>query len=190
MNWYDMLVGGGDAVVRTVVVGVLAYVALVALLRMSGKRTLSKFNAFDFIVTIALGSTLASVLTSQNVALLQGIVAFVVLLGLQFAITWLSVRSQRVRDLVKGEPTLLLHRGEVREGAMRRARVTREELQAAARDGGVDRLEDLAAAVLETDGTITILQTASDEGSTALARLRGHPAHDDEDGTRPRRAGR
>ena len=182
MNWYQMLVGGIDPLVRTVVVGVLAYAALILLLRVSGKRTLSKFNAFDFIVTIALGSTLASVLTSRDVALLQGVTAFAVLLGLQFAITWLSVRSARVRELVKGEPALLLFRGEVRDGTMRRERVTREELQAAARDAGMDRLEDVAAAVLETDGTITILDDASKQESAAYASVRGHPAHDEGSG--------
>ncbi len=73
-NWSGLL--------RTVVVGVLAYVALVALLRVSGKRTLSKMNAFDFVVTVALGSTLATILLSKNVALAEGVVAFAVLISL------------------------------------------------------------------------------------------------------------
>ena len=76
---------------RTAVVGVLAYLALVFLLRISGKRTLSKMNAFDLVVTVALGSTLATVLLSKNVALANGVLAFALLIGLQFAITWLSV---------------------------------------------------------------------------------------------------
>ena len=180
-----MLIGSPAALLRTAVVGVLAYAGLVLLLRISGKRTLSKFNAFDFIVTVALGSTLASILTSQSVALLQGIVAFALLLGLQFVITWLSVRSARVRELVKGEPTLLLFRGALREGAMRRERVTRDELGAAARDAGIDRLDDVGAAVLETDGTITILRDATRAGAgtpgqppdsrSSSARLRATP---------------
>ncbi len=67
---------------RTAVVGVLAYLALVLLLRVSGKRTLSKMNAFDLVVTVALGSTLATVLLSTDVALATGILAFTLLIGL------------------------------------------------------------------------------------------------------------
>jgi uncharacterized membrane protein YcaP (DUF421 family) len=172
-----MLFGGWTALGRTVVVGVLAYVALVLLLRLSGKRTLSKFNAFDFVVTVAIGSTLATVLLSEQVALAQGVTAFTVLLTLQFVITWLSVRSARVRELVKGEPALLLHRGEYLSGALRRERITREELLAAAREQGVASLDDVESAVLETDGTITIVRSAPETQPSTLAGVRGFPAH-------------
>lgn len=77
---------------RVVVVGILAYAALVFFLRVSGKRTLTKMNAFDLVVTVALGSTLATVLLSKDVALAEGLIAFAVLIALQFAVTWLSVR--------------------------------------------------------------------------------------------------
>jgi uncharacterized membrane protein YcaP (DUF421 family) len=171
-----MLFGGWTALGRTVVVGVLAYVALVLLLRLSGKRTLSKFNAFDFVVTVAIGSTLATVLLSEQVALAQGVTAFTVLLTLQFVITWLSVRSARVRELVKGEPALLLHRGEYLSGALRRERITREELLAAAREQGVASLDDVESAVLETDGTITIVRSAPEAQPSTLSGVRGYPA--------------
>ena len=62
-----------ESMVRTVVITILAYVVLVFLLRSSGKRTLSKMNAFDFIVTVALGSTLATVMLNKNVALADGV---------------------------------------------------------------------------------------------------------------------
>ena len=92
--------------------GVVAYGALVLVLRLSGPRTLAKMNAFDFVVTVALGSTLATVLLSRDVALAEGLVAFGLLVSLQFAVTWLSVRSATVNRLVKSEPTLLLYRGD------------------------------------------------------------------------------
>jgi uncharacterized membrane protein YcaP (DUF421 family) len=101
---------------RVVIVGILAYLALVFLLRISGKRTLSKMNAFDLIVTVALGSTLATVLLSRNTALAEGIAAFALLIGLQYIITWLSVRSQRVAKLVKAEPSLLFSGGHFLHG--------------------------------------------------------------------------
>src|SRR5688572_1841084 len=104
--------GGWTPIWRVLAVGVLAYLALVLLLRFSGKRTLSKMNAFDLVVTVALGSTLAIVLLSREIALAEGLAAFALLVGLQFVITWLSVRSSAVESLVKSEPALLLYRGQ------------------------------------------------------------------------------
>lgn len=148
---------------RVGIVGSLAYLALVLLLRVSGKRTLSKMNAFDFVVTVALGSTLATVLLSKDVALVEGVVAFALLVGAQYLITWLSVRSSRVKQLVKSEPSLLFHGGTFLADAMRRERVTHEEVLAAARQRGKGSLEQVAAVVLETDGTFSILTSEGDD---------------------------
>lgn len=142
--------------VRVIVVGATAYAGLVVMLRSSGKRTLSKMNAFDFIVTIALGSTLATVLLSDSVPLAEGLVALALLICLQYVMTWLSVRSPRFQALIKSDPTLLAHEGRYLDAAMRRQRVTRAEIEAALRDSGLDRIEDASGVVLETDGSISV----------------------------------
>lgn len=148
-EWFGLL--------RVLVVGTLAYAALVVLLRTTGKRTLSKMNAFDFVVTVALGSTLATVLLSKDVALAEGVLAFAVLIVLQLVVAWLSARSPRFRTLVKAEPRLLLHRGEILNDALRRERVAPEEVMAAVRSSGYGSLEQVAAVVLETDGTFSVI---------------------------------
>ena len=158
--FFDSLAGLG----RVLVVGTLAYVALVVLLRVSGKRTLTKLNAFDLVVTVALGSTLATVLLSKSVALAEGILALALLVGLQYVIAWLSVRSDRFQALIKSEPTLILHRGRFLPGAMRAQRITREEMLAAMRASGVADPATLEAVVLETDGTISIVPQPADQG--------------------------
>ncbi len=171
-----MLLGGWPAIARTVIVGVLAYGALIILLRVSGKRTLSKFNAFDFVVTVAIGSTLATVLLSDTVALAQGVTALATLLLLQFVITWLSVRVPFIRGLVKSEPKLLFYRGAYVDEALRRERVTRDELHAAARRLGRASLSGVEAAVLETDGTITIIANPSTDAPRTLPGVAGYAA--------------
>ena len=148
---------GWAGLLRVVVVGTAAYAALIVLLRASGKRTLSKMNAFDFVVTVALGSTLATVLLSADVALAEGVVALALLILLQYAITFASVRSPRITAWVKGEPTLMAKDGRLLPDAMRRARVTAEEIDAALREHGLARLEDAQAVVLETDGTLSVI---------------------------------
>lgn len=161
---------------RTALVGTLAYLALVLLLRASGKRTLSKMNAFDFIVTVALGSTLATILLSSSVSLARGVLAFGLLILLQFVITWLSVRSPAVRRLVKAEPTLLVHKGEFLHGAMKQERVIEEEIRAALRSQGIPAVDNVEAVVLETAGDLSVIQQHSGEHSSSLQDVSGHPA--------------
>ncbi|MDT8387800.1 MAG: DUF421 domain-containing protein [Thiogranum sp.] len=153
-----MIFNGWDGILRTLIVGLLAYVALVFLLRISGKRTLSKWNAFDFIVTVALGSSLATALLSRQVPLTQGIAGFALLIMLQYAVTWLSVRFRPVRRLVKAEPRLLFRRGEFLRDAMARERVTESEILAALRGQGIANTAQVEAVVLETDGSFSIVK--------------------------------
>ncbi len=113
-----MFFNSWTSLLRTVIVGILAYVGLVFALRVSGKRTLSKMNAFDLVVTVALGSTLATILLSKDVALAEGLLAFLVLICLQYAVAWLSVRSRKFQQLVKARPTLLFYEGQFLQDAL------------------------------------------------------------------------
>ncbi|MEH6480187.1 MULTISPECIES: DUF421 domain-containing protein [Pseudoalteromonas] len=164
-----------QGLIRVLIFGVLGYVALVFWLRISGKRTLSKWNVFDFIVTIALGSILASVIITKSVALLEGMLAFIVLIGLQYFITWLSVRSSKFASLIKAEPSLLLSNGEYCTAALKSQRVTKSEIRAAIRGAGILAIEDVAAVVLETDGSFSVLKQNNNSGlKTALSDVSGH----------------
>ncbi|WP_051241587.1 DUF421 domain-containing protein [Azohydromonas australica] len=171
-----MFFDGWMPLARILVLGTLAYAALVLLLRVTGKRTLSKLNAFDLIVTVALGSTLATVLLSKDVALAEGLTALALLVLLQGALTWLSVRSPRVSRLVKSEPSLLFLEGRFLQGAMKRERVTEDELRSAVRQQGIGRLEEVAAVVLETDGSLNVIRAPVDGPRTALAHVQGAQA--------------
>jgi uncharacterized membrane protein YcaP (DUF421 family) len=160
MDLKEMLFGGWLPILRTVIVGSLAYVALIVTLRASGKRTLAKLNAFDLVVTVALGSVLASILLSPDVALAEGITAFLTLVGLQYVVAWGSVRSRRLARLVRSEPALLLRRGEILPDALRRARVTDAELRTVIRASSHPDPDDVAAVILESDGSFSVIGKA------------------------------
>lgn len=167
---------GWSVVIRTIVVGILAYVGLVVLLRVSGRRTLSKMNAFDLVVTVALGSTLATVLLNKNVTLAQGLLGFVLLIGMQFVVTWASVRTRWVRRIVTGEPALLLYQGQFLQAAMRKVRVTKDEVRAAVRGAGQNAIDDIDAVVLETDGSFSVIrrgEKTTEESSIAGVKKPG-----------------
>jgi len=142
---------------RTLVVGVLAYVALVAFLRISGKRTLAKLNAFDFVVTVALGSTLATIILSGDISLAEGATALGLLVALQYAVTWTSVRVRWVRRAVTGEPRLLVSDGHLVRKAMVAARVTEEEVSSAVRSAGLGDVQRARAVIFETDGSFSVI---------------------------------
>lgn len=164
-NWSELL--------RTGVIGVLAYINLVILLRITGKRTLSKMNAFDFVVTVSLGSTLATILLNKDVSLAQGTLALGLLVSLQVVISWASVRTPWVKQLVTGEPMLILYRGKSLGNSLRRTRVTEDEVRAAVRAAGMAALTDADAVVLETDGSFSVISgDVSKEMNSSLAGVR------------------
>jgi uncharacterized membrane protein YcaP (DUF421 family) len=169
MKEVHMFFDGWAGLLRTLTIGICAYAALVLLLRVSGKRTLSKMNAFDFVITVALGSTLATVLLSQDTALAKGVLALALLIFLQFVITWLSVRSKTVSRLVKAEPRFLFRNGEFMWGAMKAERINEGEILQAMRSQGVSGKEQVQAVVLESDGSLSILQKTPEAGLTVLS---------------------
>jgi uncharacterized membrane protein YcaP (DUF421 family) len=164
--------------VRTAFVGICAYAALLLLLRISGKRTLSKMNAFDLIVTVALGSTLATIMLSKDTALAEGVLALALLIFLQLTITWLSVRSARVSRLVKAEPRLLFHNGEFLWSAMTMERVNKGEILQAVRSQGFGSLATVEAVVLETDGSFSVLKKTDQPPAALLSNVTGYEARD------------
>ncbi|ROU00239.1 DUF421 domain-containing protein [Histidinibacterium lentulum] len=152
---------GWEQILRVIVVGVLGYAAMVLILRASGKRTLAKLNAFDLVVTVALGSTLASILLSETVALSEGVAAIATLVACQYAVALASVRSRRLARLVRSEPELLLRGGEICPGALHRARVSEADLRAVLRTEGVADPGDVAAVILESDGTFSVIESGT-----------------------------
>jgi uncharacterized membrane protein YcaP (DUF421 family) len=154
-------------VIRVLVVGSLSYVALVAVLRVSGKRTLAKMNAFDLVVTVSLGSTLATIALSSDVALVEGIAAFVVLCSAQFVVARSAVRWRKAESAVKSRPVLLVEDGEMLVEAVAAERLTESEVLQAIRSSGSGGLAQVAAVVLETDGSLSVITTsaAGDRGA-------------------------
>ena len=161
---------------RVFLMAILAYTALVLLLRISGKRTLAKMNVFDFVFVVALGSALATTILSPNITLTEGVLAVMTLIALQVVLSWVCVRSRSLDKLINGEPTLVFYRGEFLRERMQKERVTEEEFRAAIRNKGLGDLDSANCVVLETDGTFSVI---SEPGSSSSLRdVNGHPNFD------------
>lgn len=167
--WFD---SWGD-IGRVLAVGAVAYVTLVLILRFSGKRTLAKLNAFDLVVTVALGSTLATILLSTDVSWAEGATALALLALLQLVVAWTTTHLPGARSVVTARPTLLLRDGELLRHRMAEQRVTEAEVRQAVRSSGSGDLSTVAAVVLESDGTISVIPAAEAGDLSALADVPG-----------------
>lgn len=168
--WFDSWSDLG----RILLIGSAAYLTVVLVLRLSGKRTLAKLNAFDLVVTVALGSTLATILLSSDVSWSEGAVALALLALLQFVLAWLAVRISALRNLVTARPTLLLRDGSPIPEALREQRVTLDEIRQAVRASGSGDLSSIGAVVLESDGSLSIIPSAKFGNGAGLAGVRGY----------------
>lgn len=167
----DAFFAGWEGIVRTVIVGVPAYAALVFILRLSGKRSLAQMNAFDLIVTVSLGSILATILLSKSVALAEGITALALLLFLQFVISWLSVRFTPFRQLVRSEPSLLYHNDAFLDEAIKRQRVSRDEVLQIVRSKGMASLSKVGSVIMETNGKFSVLPKSPEQPEKLLSNV-------------------
>ena len=143
--------------VKVMAITILSYVAIVIILRASGKRTLSKMNAFDFIVTIALGSVLATTIVNYKSSFWNGILTFTMLVVCQHVATWLSVRFDAVSQLLKSEPALLYYDNTFQKKTMKKERVDKNELKQAIRKAGYISFQGVSAIILEADGSLTVI---------------------------------
>jgi uncharacterized membrane protein YcaP (DUF421 family) len=168
-----MMFDGWSNIARVILIGTLAYIGLVVLLRASGNRTLSKMNSFDLVVTVAFGSTLSAILTSKDLALAEGLTAIALLIILQFLITWLAVRSRKISKIIKTQPSLLLRNGRFLSESMKRVRVTEDEIRAAVRQHGFASLEDVAAVIMETDASLSVIRRDDRHSCSALEGVAG-----------------
>ncbi|TLM84713.1 DUF421 domain-containing protein [Pseudarthrobacter sp. NamE5] len=166
--WFD----SWSEVLRVLIIGSVSYVALVAVLRLSGKRTLGQLNAFDFIVTVAFGSTLATILLSSDVAFLEGLAALALLAALQFVVAWVSAHLPGARSAVTARPVALVVSGEIQHAQLRRNRLSESEVLQAVRATGSGDMSEVAAVILETNGTISVIPVSKAGNGSALKGVR------------------
>jgi uncharacterized membrane protein YcaP (DUF421 family) len=159
-SWYN--------VERTITLSIVGYAALFTMLRVSGKRTLSKLNVFDFVFVVAVGSVFASMIISKDVTLIEGIAAMGTLMLIQLVLAELAARFPTLERIINGEPTLLLSNGKFIPHALKKERVTEEEVRGAIRGEGVTRVEDVDAVTMENDGTLTVAWMSKKPGNSSL----------------------
>lgn len=159
-GWYDVR--------RTVTLSIVGFVALIIMLRISGKRTLSKLNVFDFVFVVACGSVFAATIIEKDVTLVEGMASLATLIGIQVVLAEIAARWDAADRIINGQPTLLFSHGQFIPRALKRERLTEGEIRAAIREKGITRVEDVDAVVLENDGTLSVSWESKRPGETSL----------------------
>lgn len=138
------------------------YIAVIIMTRICGKRSFSKMSSFDFAMTVAIGSIIASTILSASVSLLQGIVGLVFIYILQISVAYLR-RYKIIGRVVDNTPLLLMDGKNILEDNLKKARVTEGDLRSKLREANVLKLSQVKMVVMETTGDISVLHS-EDEG--------------------------
>lgn len=171
----NIFFGGWEQVARAVITAPIVYAAVVLFIRMSGKRSTSQMNNFDWIVTVAMGSMVASAIIMKDTGVATVLAGLGALLVIQWTVTKTLTFSPLAKRLIKARPTLLYYQGEFLKENMASERVLEAEIMAAVRESGFGTLDDVGAVILETDADLSVIPRADGRTLTSLDGVSGLP---------------
>lgn len=166
MSGMDWVWGGTTGLVMAAVTAVWVYAAIILFTRLAGLRSFSKMSSFDFAVTVAFGSLLASAVLSPDPPLLRAVAGLGALYLLQYSVSRVRIRGGRLSSVFDNQPLLLMDGPRILHENLARGRITRSDLLAKLREANVVRRDQVRAVVLETTGDISVLH--ADPGAPAL----------------------
>ena len=134
------------------------YAVVLVGVRLSGKREVGQMTPFDLTLLLLLSNSVQNAMTGPDTSLAGGVVAAATLLLMNYVVGSVSGRNRNFRKFIEGQPTLLVHDGQVLSQNMAKERVSKDELDRSMREHGISNSKDVALAVLEVDGTISCLK--------------------------------
>src|SRR5262252_1901328 len=149
----NMSVHWWELILRSAIV----YSALIVILRIAGKRQVGQLAPFDLVLLLVLSNAVQNSMNGGDNSLLGGLISAVVLVGLNYAIGIATFRSKRLEAIIEGRPQLLVHNGRLFDEVLSGAKMTHHELDAALRQAGCANVCDVHAAILENNGSISVL---------------------------------
>lgn len=158
---------------RILISAPLIYLFIIINIKLMGKRSTSQLNSFDWLVTVAMGSIVASVVMEKNTSLLSGILAIFTMMGLQYTITKLMFTFPFWKKMIRSKPRLLLLNGEYLLPNMKKERIVKSEILAAVREKGIADLADVYAVVMETDASLSVIQKKETSVKSTLEDVDG-----------------
>jgi uncharacterized membrane protein YcaP (DUF421 family) len=137
--------------------GIIVYFFLIVLLRLTGKRQIGQMAPFDLVLLLVLSNALQNAMTGGDNSLMGGMISALTLVATNWVVGLVTYKSKRMEALVEGRPEVLIHNGKLFEKALHHTQITHHELMTALREAGCATVEDVRGALLETDGTISVI---------------------------------
>ena len=134
------------------------YLALLLGLRLTGKRQVGQITPFDFLLLLLLANAVQNAMTGPDTSLAGGLMAAGTLFGVNLVVAWFVQRSGKAQRLIEGSPTILIRHGQILSQNLAREGVTRDDLLRSLREHGVDTVEEVRSAILEVDGSVSVLK--------------------------------
>jgi uncharacterized membrane protein YcaP (DUF421 family) len=168
------MIPGGHPLIEIALRTAVIYGVVLLGVRLSGKREVGQMTPFDLTLLLLISNSVQNAMTGPDTSLVGGVVAACTLLLLNYFVADLSGINRRFRRFVQGQPSLLIHDGEVIASHMAKERVSLDELDRALREHGIASRKEVALAVLEVDGSISCLKydEIKPDAKTHLARRR------------------
>jgi uncharacterized membrane protein YcaP (DUF421 family) len=151
-----------------IVRGCIVYVFLLILLRLTGKRQIGQLAPFDLVLLLVLSNAVQNSMNGGDNSLVGGLISAATLVALNYGIGYATFRSKKLEALIEGRPQVIIHNGKVYEDVMRSVKLTHHELSAALRGAGCTCAEEVQIAVLENNGSISIVQRAAPSASSSV----------------------
>ena len=137
--------------------GIVVYFFLILLLRLTGKRQIGQMAPFDLVLLLVLSNAVQNAMNGGDNSIIGGAISAVSLVGTNWIVGLLTYKNKRLEALVEGRPEVLIHNGKLFEEALRQTKITHHELMTALREAGCATVEDVRGALLETDGSISVI---------------------------------
>ncbi len=137
--------------------GIIVYVFLLALLRITGKRQVGQLAPFDLVLLLVLSNAVQNSMNAGDNSLIGGLISAATLIGLNYLVGLATYRSKKLEAIIEGQPEVLIHNGKLFEKVMAKAQLTHHELNAALRRAGCTSVEEVHTAILENNGGISVV---------------------------------
>ncbi|MGI0105067.1 DUF421 domain-containing protein [Salinimicrobium sp. WS361] len=171
MDDTTFLWNGIQPIIRIVLVGITAYLAIVLILKISGKRTLASMSAFDFVIAVTIGAVFGRTLTTKDLSISEALTAFVLLALLQFIFSYLENKSRTFKRIFNTTPTLLYYNGEFIQKNLHKERLDKSKIIGAARKKGFGSMDDISAVILEIDATLSVIGKSKEGENSTFQEL-------------------
>ena len=136
--------------------GVVVYVFLIALLRLTGKRQIGKLSPFDLVLLLILSNAVQNSMSAGDNSLIGGLILATTLVAVNYLVGLITFKSKKLEAIIEGRPQVLIHNGKLYEEVMNEAKLTRQELDSTLRQSGYFEIKDIKLAILENNGTVTV----------------------------------